>query len=450
MRAAVSRPFRARIARAPEPPRPVRVERNVETIDFEAFYPSVPHAELIKALTALVSEALTRRKATGTNENRTQIGEHVLRIPRAEKGTITLSPLSRPSTAADNTTDARVLTDTGDMYYNKRSFVEMQRHDHLIGMPEFSALLKAVLTHTFFRFGAQLFLQLDGIPMGTHGGPQMANGFGFYYELGYLRTLVRRHGLAVNALRLITANIKNGTETEESTEQDRKDMVKIWKDTADEARALGRFCRFIDDGFSIGNPYFQKLKACYPPCLKITTASSNADGKLVVFMDLNIKQNTTHPFAIVTTLYDKRRGSDYANVPKIYYTHGTTFLANFQIGVNTISGQFHRFRRIITDRDNFVLECAIMLVKMNLCCKIKPQPLFAKLKGLLFRFPYRHGTTTTRPTTAMGNYHSICNLYNAAIKQPAPVDWLIQQSPQIIEERALQSEEPAAARQRTA
>ena len=50
----------------------------------------------------------------------------------------------------------------------------------------------------------------------------------------------------------------------------------------------------------------------------------------------------------------------------------------------------------------------------------------------------------------MGNYHNICNLYNAAIKQPAPVDWLIQQSPQIIEERALQSEEPAAARQRTA
>ena len=30
------------------------------------------------------------------------------------------------------------------------------------------------------------------------------------------------------------------------------------------------------------------------------------------------------------------------------YTHGTTFLATHQIGVGTVTSQFHRFRRIIT------------------------------------------------------------------------------------------------------
>ena len=39
-------------------------------------------------------------------------------------------------------------------------------------------------------------------------------------------------------------------------------------------------------------------------------------------------------------------------------------------------------------------------------------------------------------------------LFNAAAKQSNPVDWLVQQSPQMIEERKTQSTEPAEQRRK--
>ena len=236
-------------------------------------------------------------------------------------------------------------------------------------------------------------------------------------------------------------------ETEEG-ELSRTELLHELAEVQEEAQGLAHFVRFIDDGISIGNAHFDKQKAYYPDCLKLSVSSSNTDGRLVVFMDLNLRQNDAYPYNIVTTLYDKRRSMAYANVPKIYYTHGTTFLAQFQIGTNTVSSQYHRFRRIINDSDNFVLECAIMLTKLVTVCKIPVAPLIHKLKSMLTRFPYRHGTSTTRPTTPYGNYQSITVLFNAAAKQSNPIDWLVQQSPQMIEEREAQKTEQTERRRR--
>jgi hypothetical protein len=266
---------------------------------------------------------------------------------------------------------------------------------------------------------------------------------------------VNRHEVATTEL----DSINNGEyeeeegELENSWEEVKKAELALVRK---EAQGLARFVRFIDDGFSLNNKHFDRHKAFYPSCLKISTASSNADGEMVVFMDLNIIQNPQTPYDIVTTLYDKRRGAEYTNVPRIYYTHGTTFLAGFQIGSNTVSSQYHRFRRLINDRQNFILECAIMLAKLVTVCHIPPEPLVRKLKSMLNRFPYEHGDTGThgntasRVTTPHGNYLGIAGLYNAAIKEPDPVNWLVEQTPQIIAERRLQAEAEAEKRRRTA
>ena len=126
-------------------------------------------------------------------------------------------------------------------------------------------------------------------------------------------------------------------------------------------------------------------------------------------MDLNLRQNDAHPYNIVSTLYDKRRSMAYANVPKIYYTHGTTFLAQFQIGTNTVSSQYHRFRRIINDRDNFVLECAIMLTKLVTVCKIPVAPLIhneAQVDAHALSLPPRdQHNTTHHPLRQLSEHH---------------------------------------------
>jgi len=85
-----------------------------------------------------------------------------------------------------------------------------------------------------------------------------------------------------------------------------------------------------------------------------------------------------------------------------------------------------------------------------LVCHIRPEPLIRKLKWMLHKLPYMHGTTTSRPTTPHGNYLAIAKLYNAAIRQTSPVDWLIQQTPQYAEEQAHLTQADAASKhQRT-
>lgn len=60
----------------------------------------------------------------------------------------------------------------------------------------------------------------------------------------------------------------------------------------------------------------------------------------------------------------KRRHPDFAAVRLVRFPHITSNLS-VRCKYNIVIGQFHRFRRIILDKANFIQECALLLLAMQ-------------------------------------------------------------------------------------
>jgi hypothetical protein len=97
-------------------------------------------------------------------------------------------------------------------------------------------MLRVLLKHSYVRFGAKLVLQKNGLPMGTQSGPDLANWFGFNYELIFLRALV--------------ADITAGAEP--SASNARRSCA-----------SLTLYARFIDDVLNFNNLQFQQILNVY-------------------------------------------------------------------------------------------------------------------------------------------------------------------------------------------
>ena len=63
---------------------------------------------------------------------------------------------------------------------------------------------------------------------------------------------------------------------------------------------------------------------------------------------------------VTTQLYDKRRRPEFASVQIVRFPHITSNLS-VRCKYNIIIGQFHRFRRILLEKSNFVDEIALLL-----------------------------------------------------------------------------------------
>jgi hypothetical protein len=192
-----------------------------------------------------------------------------------------------------------------------------------------------------------------------------------------------------------------------------------------------------------------------PPHLKFLPASSNHDDRShgICFMDQLVTQSSDFPYDLQHTLYDKRRSEMFQHVKMHYYTHGTTFLATHQIGVGTVTSQFHRFRRIITVEQNFCIELAIVLIKLVRLCSVPREPLIVKLRTLLNKHPYRYGRShnTIHPTSPMAIFKHIMHLFHTHVNERQHIQMLINLTPQIEQEEQrrgrscfLDGDEPAA------
>lgn len=73
--------------------------------------------------------------------------------------------------------------------------------------------------------------------------------------------------------------------------------------------------------------------------------------------------HTIHVMQSDTRLYDKRRNVCYRGIPIVQYTHVQHKF--IQCGYNIMLGQLYRLRELITDSNNYVLECARLVMRMQ-------------------------------------------------------------------------------------
>ena len=114
-----------------------------------------------------------------------------------------------------------------------------------------------------------------------------------------------------------------------------------------------------------------------------------------------------------TLLYDKRRNACYWGIPIVQYTHVSSTLP-LHSGYNILVGQLHRFRELITWRDNYVLECGRLIRRMQMRGYGKTI-LFRKLKHHLRIYPDTFGDSSFQSL-----FDEITECYNTLCGEP---DW---------------------------
>jgi hypothetical protein len=210
--------------------------------------------------------------------------------------------------------------------------------------------------------------------MGTPSGPDLANFFGLHYEFKHLDNLV--------------ALAKRTGEGDELTR----------RTALEECRSLRFYVRFIDDMLNFNNVHFQKILNSYPSAITFTKAGEGRGVQGVAFMDAFIYQMSAAPHRMLIKLFDKRRGRQFSHLQIIQYTHWESFLPA-SIKLNILTGQFHRFTRLITDEHDFHIELASVLYKLIIICCMPRRRLILRLRDLLFNphTRYVHGDPPHQP-----------------------------------------------------
>ena len=117
---------------------------------------------------------------------------------------------------------------------------------------------------------------------------------------------------------------------------------------------------------SINNPYLHRLMYCdqyyqhprivgiYPRTLCVTTAAS---GNAVNYMDVTIQRQLGSLSRLTTVLFDKREHQPLRDLFIIKYPHVSSNISSTaKYGI--ITSQYHRLRRIIMLREDFVHRMA--------------------------------------------------------------------------------------------
>jgi hypothetical protein len=133
--------------------------------------------------------------------------------------------------------------------------------------------------------------------------------------------------------------------------------------------------RFVDDLFTIANALFKHLKysnqnygtltGVYPHALTLTDARSGLGLQSGISMlDVSVRLSPLDGFAqLCTDLFDKRRAPEYNNARIIRFPHITSLLSKI-CKYNIIVSRFHHLRRIISNRSNFVIELARVMLEL--------------------------------------------------------------------------------------
>ena len=110
-------------------------------------------------------------------------------------------------------------------------------------------------------------------------------------------------------------------------------------------------------------------------------------GARVPYMDLVIRQNGRS--GIVTTIYDKRLDSKYADISVIRYPSiGSVLADKSKYGI--VTSQMHRFSRRCSQKSEFVYNTALVMHRMfnkGYCCK----KVWCKARAFLNQHPHLYG-----------------------------------------------------------
>lgn len=188
--------------------------------------------------------------------------------------------------------------------------------------------------------------QVQGTPMGSNCASHLANFFLAMYELRFLRNL--------------SCIIRTSPE-QEPLHQTARDILHAFMPTG----------RYIDNLLSINNPYLRlllythqhpflpEIHGIYPPSLSVTCTSA---GESAPYMDIFITPtpNQQHQHRLTTMLYDKREHPPLSALFIIKFPHISSSISD-TAKYNIITSQFHRYRRIILWRKDFVYRLAALL-----------------------------------------------------------------------------------------
>ncbi|KAL3153215.1 hypothetical protein ABBQ38_011965 [Trebouxia sp. C0009 RCD-2024] len=233
--------------------------------------------------------------------------------------------------------------------------------------------LSFLLANMYVRFGDQIFLQIQGTPMGTNCASHLANLYLTGYELNFLSRLATVYlDMSLSFLHGIVSEI---------------------------ARAFLFTARFIDDLLSINNPYLHclmyygdcyrhdRIVGIYPRTLSVTTAAS---GNAVNYMDITVQRQPNSVSRLTTVLYDKREHQPLRDLFIIKFPHASSNISSTaKYGV--ITSQYHRLRRIIMLKANFVHRIADIVRYMQFKGHDVPR-MMQQVRRLCNRYLELYGT----------------------------------------------------------
>lgn len=219
----------------------------------------------------------------------------------------------------------------------------------IFDIPTIEAWLSFLLHNMYVTFGGELKQQMQGTPMGTNCASHLANFFLAMYELRFLRNL---------------GSIIATVSQQEPLHQTARHILQAFVLTG----------RYIDDLLSINNPYlrlllytsqhpfFPEIHGIYPSSLSATCTSA---GESAPYMDIFItpapNQHSQH--RLTTTLYDKREHPPLSALFIIKFPHISSSISD-TAKYNIITSQFHRYRRIILWRKDFIYRLAKLMADL--------------------------------------------------------------------------------------
>ena len=270
------------------------------------------------------------------------------------------------------------------------------------------AMFDLLVDNTYIQFGASLWYQICGIPMGISPAVFIANMYLWYSEFQFLSRLV--------TVMQQTPPLPGGETLAARILDDPQPPIPAFAPYKGGVALLllqsYRFTyRFVDDLLFAINPYFKRLlfvdqyvagqwfQGIYPRFFNIVVEDMQEHS--LPFLDVLCKfevedtygrrfrvnpegqlQPTGEAGSVVvvrTHLYDKRRQDCYADIPIVQYTHITSNLSTSCV-YNILVSQLHRFMQIITDVHNYSKEVGICIGKLmhNGYCL---RPLMQKLRA---------------------------------------------------------------------
>ncbi|GIL43721.1 hypothetical protein Vafri_1304, partial [Volvox africanus] len=204
------------------------------------------------------------------------------------------------------------------------------------------ALLSALFSATFIRFGPHLVRQVCGIPMGISPAPYIANLFLGWCEYEFLRQFYSS---------TITPPAKH--------------VLSAFRFTK----------RYLDDLLSLRNKHLASLlvhsldfihplglHGIYPPALDIPQ-QSHPEGT-TPFLDILLIHSVRNGCSWYTThLYDKLRQPAFQEIRLSRFVHASSCV-NEAAKRNIFISQFRRLQRLIIDVDDFIPSVAQLMATL--------------------------------------------------------------------------------------